>query len=93
MPHEQTLSQPDRSQLAILRRQAVESLTGERKSTLYEKIARGLFPASIKLTGSRAVGWPAHEVRAVNAACIAGVSEEEMRGLVARLMAERKAYA
>ncbi len=79
------------SRLAILRRPAVEAATGEGRSTLYARMAQGLFVRPIKLTGSRAVGWPADEVRVINAARIAGVSEEEMRNLVSRLMAGRKA--
>lgn len=40
----------------ILRRPAVEKLTGIPRSTLYAKIAVGDFPAPIKI-GQRAVGW------------------------------------
>ena len=40
----------------ILRRPAVENLTGIPRSTLYAKIAVGDFPAPIKI-GQRAVGW------------------------------------
>lgn len=40
----------------ILRRDAVERLTGLPRSTLYAKVATGEFPKPIKL-GVRAVGW------------------------------------
>lgn len=47
----------------LLRRQQVEALTGMARSTLYALIARGEFPAPIKLTG-RAVAWPSDVVGA-----------------------------
>ena len=40
--------------------------------------------------GARAVGWPAGEVSAVNAARIAGRTDDEIRALVARLELERQ---
>ena len=45
----------------VLRRPAVETLTGIPRSTLYAKIATGDFPAPIKI-GRRAVGWREAEV-------------------------------
>ena len=45
----------------VLRRPAVETLTGIPRSTLYAKIASGDFPAPIKI-GQRAVGWLESEV-------------------------------
>jgi prophage regulatory protein len=47
----------------ILRRDAVERMTGLPKSTLYAKVAAGEFPKPIKL-GARAVGWLEHEIAA-----------------------------
>jgi prophage regulatory protein len=41
---------------AILRLSAVRSRTGLSRSSLYSKIAKGLFPRPMSL-GSRAVGW------------------------------------
>ena len=41
----------------ILRRPAVETLTGLSRSTLYLMISEGTFPKPIRL-GKRAVGWP-----------------------------------
>ena len=40
----------------ILRLPQVESRTGLKRSTIYERIAQGLFPRQIPL-GGRAVGW------------------------------------
>lgn len=76
----------------ILRLPAVKSATGLSRSTLYLRIASGVFPCPVSL-GGRAVGWPAHEVAALNAARIAGKSDAEIRALVTRLEAARKASA
>jgi len=43
--------------------------------------------------GGRTVGWPAHEVAALNAARIAGKPDAEIHSLVAQLEAARKATA
>ena len=48
---------------AILRLPAVKARTGLARSTLYERIARGEFPAQVKL-GARASGWIESEVNA-----------------------------
>lgn len=76
------------STLTILRRKQVEAETGYSRSTIYLRIAQGLWPKPVSL-GARAVGWPAGEVSALNAARIAGRSDEEIRALVARLEADR----
>jgi len=69
---------------AILRRKSVEAQTGYSRSTLYLRIDNGLFTRPVKL-GARAVGWPAAEVVAINAARIAGKPDEEIRAIVAQL--------
>lgn len=76
----------------LLKRKRVEAASGKPCSTLYESIAKGLFPKPVKI-GARAVAWPADEVEAVNAARIAGKSDEEVRALVARLEAARAALS
>jgi prophage regulatory protein len=78
------------SVFTILRRKHVQGQTGYSRSTIYLRIAQGLFPKPVRL-GPRAVGWPASEVEAVNAARIAGQSETAIRALVARLEAARMA--
>jgi prophage regulatory protein len=45
----------------ILRRKKVEERTGLSRSSLYQKISNGTFPAPIKL-GARAVGWLESEI-------------------------------
>ena len=77
------------SALTILRRKQVEAKTGYSRSTIYLRIAQGLWPRQISL-GARAVGWTDREVAAMNAARIAGKSDAEIRTLVARLEAARQ---
>ena len=69
---------------AILRRRPVETQTGYSRSTLYMRIAQGLFTKPVRL-GTRTVGWPAAEVASLNAARIAGRSDREIRALVKEL--------
>jgi prophage regulatory protein len=76
----------------ILRLPAVKASTGLSRSTLYLRIAQGVFPKPVSL-GARAVGWPASEVAALNAARISGKSDLEIRGLVVKLEAARKTVA
>jgi prophage regulatory protein len=58
--------------IEIYRRPKVLEVTGFSVSTLYEKMAAGLFPRPIKLDpAGRAVGWLKPEVDAHQAACIA----------------------
>lgn len=45
----------------VLRRPAVEAMTGLSRSTIYEYMRVGTFPEPIRL-GAKAVGWLEHEV-------------------------------
>ena len=82
------MAQQLQAALTILRRKQVEAETGYARSTIYLRISQGLFIKPVSL-GARAVGFPAGEVTALNAARIAGKSETEIRALVARLQAAR----
>lgn len=73
----------------ILRLPSVRAETGIARSTLYLRINQGLWPEPVQI-GARSVGWPAREVAALNAARIAGKSDDEIRQLVRDLMAARK---
>ncbi len=73
---------------AILRRQEVEAETGYSRSTIYLRISQRLWTRPVSL-GARAVGWPASEVEALNAARIAGKTDPEIRKLVSKLEADR----
>jgi prophage regulatory protein len=76
--------------LAILRRKDVEVVTGYSRSTIYLLISLGLWPKPVHIS-KRAVGWPVGEIAQINLARMAGKSEDEIRALVAKLEAARKA--
>lgn len=76
----------------ILRLPAVKRESGDSRSTTYLRISQGLWTKQVRL-GPRSVGWPAHEVAALNAARIAGKTEDEIRELVKKLEAARKTVA
>ena len=72
----------------ILRLPAAKSESGYSRSTIYLRISQGLWTKQVSL-GPRCVGWPRHEVAALNAARIAGKTDEEIRALVRKLEAAR----
>jgi len=74
----------------ILRLPTVKSESGYSRSTIYLRITQGLWPKPVSL-GARSVGWPSSEVASINAARIAGKSDAEIRALVVKLEAARKA--
>lgn len=76
----------------ILRLPTVKAQTGYSRSTVYLRIAQGLFVKPVRL-GDRAVGWPAGDVAAINAARISGKSDADIRLLVDKLEAARTAAA
>ena len=76
----------------IFRLPAVKAESGYSRSTIYLRISQGLWTKPVSL-GARAVGWPEDEVAALNAARIAGKTDEEIRSLVMKLEAARKAAA
>ena len=75
--------------MSIWRMPAVKAETGHRShASIYNAIRAGLFTTGVPI-GTRSVGWPDYEVKAINAARIAGKSEAEIRELVNRLHAKR----
>jgi len=76
----------------IYRLPAVKTESGYSRSTIYLRISQGLWTKQVSL-GPRCVGWPSSEVAALNAARIAGKTDEEIRALVLKLEAARKAAA
>lgn len=74
----------------IHRISAVLKMRGRSRSAHYLDIQQGLFPPPIKI-GERAVGHPDSEIAAVNDARVAGRSNDEIRQLVADLIARRRA--
>jgi len=73
----------------ILRMPAVKLESGLSRSTIYLRITQGLWTKPVPL-GVRAVGWPSEEVAALNAARIAGKTDDEIRDLVKKLETVRK---
>jgi prophage regulatory protein len=73
----------------ILRLPAVKGVSRYSRSTIYLRIAQRLWTKQVSL-GPRAVGWPSDEVSALNAARIAGKTDDEIRSLVVQLEAARK---
>lgn len=76
----------------IQRLRAVLHERGRSRSSHYLDIQQGLFTRPVQI-GLRAVGWPSSEVAAINAARIAGKTDDEIRALVLKLEAARKATA
>jgi prophage regulatory protein len=74
----------------LWRRKEVDRVTGRSRSSTYEDVAEGLMVPPIPI-GRRAVAFPRAEVEAVVAARIAGKSPDEIRELVASLVAQRTA--
>ena len=77
--------------MSILRMSAVKAKTGHAShASVYTAIHDRLFTVPVPI-GQRAVGWPDTEVKAINAARIAGKSDDQIRELVAKLHEARMA--
>jgi prophage regulatory protein len=75
--------------MQILRLPEVKRVLGHRAdASVYNAIRAGLFTTGVAI-GQRARGWPDYEVNAIGAARIAGQSDDEIKGLVLRLHAQR----
>jgi prophage regulatory protein len=76
----------------LFRLPRVRATSGHCRSTLYRLIGAGLWTRPVRL-GPRAVAWPSSEVAALNAARIAGMTDDEIRTLVRSLEAGRRNQA
>ncbi|WP_415840449.1 helix-turn-helix transcriptional regulator [Roseateles saccharophilus] len=76
----------------MLRIESVLAQTGQARTTHYECVAAGTMTSPIKI-GPRASAWPDDEVDAIVKARIGGATDDDLRRLVTRLHAERKALA
>ncbi len=76
--------------VSILRISGLLARTGNKRSTAYDRIKKGLLPPPISIGGATS-GWPDNEIDAINAARIAGQSDDQIRKLVKGLVAARKA--
>jgi prophage regulatory protein len=68
----------------MLRCRQAQAASGLGHTSLYDAIGKGLFPRPVRIA-ARSVAWPDSEVAAVNAARIAGRSDEYIRDLVKQL--------
>lgn len=73
----------------LLKLPQVCDLSAIRTTALYGAVKAGLYTPPIKVT-PRSSAWPENEVAAINAARIAGRSDQEIRELVAQLVAQRQ---
>lgn len=73
----------------ILRLPDVLQVRGRSRTSHFSDIRNGLYTRPVKI-GVRATGWPYSEVCALNAARIAGKSEDEIKDLVTKLESDRK---
>lgn len=80
------------SPITFLRRKQVQDRTGQSRSTIYQAIADGTLTRPVSL-GARAVGWPEHEIDAINRARLAGADKAALLALVDELHQARQAGA
>jgi prophage regulatory protein len=76
----------------LIRLPKVMDRSGLSRSTIYNHMGRGIFPAPIRC-GKRLNLWPEDEVTAINSARIAGKSDDEIKSLVSSLIAQREEAA
>ena len=72
----------------ILRGKQADAIVGTSQSGRYRAIELGLFPPPVKIYGATK-GYPEHELQRLVKAIIAGRTEDEIRALVAQMIAER----
>ncbi|MDR0770004.1 MAG: AlpA family phage regulatory protein [Burkholderiales bacterium] len=75
--------------LQIHRLPQVAATLGLSRSTVWLRVSQGLLTPPFPL-GGRAVGWRSGEIESIASAFAAGKSNDEVRELVAKLVAERK---
>jgi len=82
-------SHPNAGTHTIARLPTAKAESGYSRSTIYLRMSQGLWTKQIRL-GRDVAGWPASDIAALNAARIAGKTDEEIRALVVKLEAARK---
>lgn len=86
------MQQSSRSSRIFHRKPAAFGAMGWSNSTGYKRIKDGLFIEPVK-AGPMTSVWPDDEIAKIQAAHVAGKSEDEIRALVADLHAARKLAA
>jgi prophage regulatory protein len=74
--------------LRLLKLQAVMDRTALRTTAVYRDIKAGKFVPPIKM--ARSSYWVEHEVDAILRARVAGATDDQLRALVAELIAQRQ---
>ena len=77
------------SERRMLRLSGVIQRTGRSKTMHYGDVLRGVMTPGVAI-GPRARAWPSDELDRIIAARTSGASEDAIRDLVARLVAERR---
>jgi len=67
----------------------LRTVLGLCKSTIYDRIKKGLLPPSVRIA-EQAVGWPSDEICKIVAAQIAGHSDDIIKALVCQLVQDRQ---
>ena len=75
--------------MAILRKLEARAELGYRSNTSVENAVKNGMLTRPVLIGARSVGWPSDEIEAINAARIAGKTDDEIRALVEYLQGQR----
>ena len=79
----------DNSDVDLMRLPAVLERTAKSRSVFFRAVDAGVWTPAVKI--GRNTFWPRHEVRALMGAEINGATPEQMKQLVADLLAQRKA--
>lgn len=72
----------------LLKLPQVSTITGRSRSKIYSDIKAKTFPSPVRL-GNRSVAWVNHEINSWVQAKIAGKTDDELKALVASLVAAR----
>lgn len=75
--------------MKLLKKPEVLKLTKKSNTTHYNDINGGLMSPPVSI-GKNSVTWPEHEISAINAARVAGKSDNEIKALVTELVKLRK---
>lgn len=80
---------PQAVQVEFIGEREVGLLRKRSKSSQYSDIKNGLLTQPVRV-GGRSVAWPRHEINTLNAARLAGKSDEQIRQIVEALHIARQ---